>query len=464
VIDGQCIRRLQEIVGEENVSVREADLDAHSVDESWIAPHRPEVVVWPSTTEDVAAIVRLAYEQGIPLVPWSGGSSLEGNPIPVKGGILLALYRMNEILEIREQDLQLVVQPGIVYDDLNAELRRLGLFFPPAPGSSDVATIGGMVANNSSGMRAVKYGVTADYVMRLTVVLPNGEVVRLGSNAKKTTSGYNLVDLFVGSEGTLGVATEITLRLAGLPEAVGVAVAAFEGIESAANTVYECMRYGLNPSAIELLDAETVQVTNEQQGLDLAVTPTLFVEFDGSEAAVADQMAYLRELCEDNGCTSFAEATDAAERDRLWTARREARDSIKASNAGKVMISGDVCVPMSRFGELFPYIRQLAEELGLKIYTFGHAGDGNLHTEIIADRSVAGEFERALRATDSLVARALEMGGTVAGEHGIGYAKREFTRQEHGSALELMGAIKNLIDPKGIMNPGKIFPDGDGPG
>ena len=227
------IEELQAIVGADNVSVRESDLEAHSIDESHIPPHRPDVVVWPSNTEQVARIVRLANELGLPVVPWSGGSSLEGNPVPVQGGILLAMYRMNQIIEIRENDLQVVVQPGIVYDALNAKLKRLGLFFPPAPGSADVATIGGMVANNSSGMRAVRYGVTRNYVLKLKVVLPSGEIIDAGSATKKSTSGYDLAGLFIGSEGTLGVITEITLRLLGLPEAIASVVAVFDTLREA---------------------------------------------------------------------------------------------------------------------------------------------------------------------------------------------------------------------------------------
>ena len=227
VLNDTDVAALEAIVGKGNVSTRSSDLDAHSVDESWVEPHRPDAVVWPSSAQEISSVLRLANERAIPVVPWSGGSSLEGNPIPVRGGIVLAMYRMNKVVEICEDDLQVVVQPGVVYDDLNAQLRRLGMFFPPAPGSSDVATIGGMVANNASGMRAVKYGVTRDYVLKLEVVLPDGEIVTLGGNAKKSTSGYDLVSLFVGSEGTLGVVSEITLRLVGLPEKVGAAVVVF---------------------------------------------------------------------------------------------------------------------------------------------------------------------------------------------------------------------------------------------
>ncbi|NLD71266.1 MAG: FAD-binding oxidoreductase [Chloroflexi bacterium] len=453
------IASLRAIVGDDDVSVRQADLEAHSVDESWLDPHPPEAVVWPASTEEVAAVLRYANERDLPVSAWSGGSSLEGNPIPVRGGVVLAMYRMKRVLEIREQDLQVVVEPGIVYDDLNAQLRRLGLFFPPAPGSSDVATIGGMVANNASGMRAVKYGVTRDYVQSLKVVLADGTVVRLGSDAKKTTSGYDLKSLFVGSEGTLGITTEITLRLVGLPEAVGVVVAAYDELEGATNSVYETVRYGLNPSAIEILDAETVRVTNEQQGLSLAIKPTLFVEFHGTEASVQEQLGFLREICEDNGCATFQETVSDEEREYLWKARKEAHDSIKFSNPGKTMVSGDVCVPISRFGEMFPFVHDLARQLDLKIYAFGHAGDGNMHTETIADRSDPDEFARAHRATEAIVRRALEVGGTVAGEHGIGRAKREFLEEEHGASVALMRQIKQIFDPRGIMNPGKIFDD-----
>ncbi|MBC7236391.1 MAG: FAD-binding oxidoreductase, partial [Chloroflexi bacterium] len=260
MISESDVQALIAIVGAENVSQRQADLEAHSIDESWVDPHPPDVVVWPSSTEQVAAIVRYAAERRLPVVPWSGGSSLEGNPVPVRGGILLAMYRMNRILEINEDDLQVTVEPGVVYDHLNAQLRRMGMFFPPAPGSSDVATIGGMVANNSSGMRTVKYGVTRDYVLKLEVVLPDGRIIEVGSKAKKTTSGYDLVGLIVGSEGTLGVVTKITLRVIGAPEHVAAVLAVFDELDDATDTVYECIRFGLDPSAIEFMDEGTVRV------------------------------------------------------------------------------------------------------------------------------------------------------------------------------------------------------------
>jgi D-lactate dehydrogenase (cytochrome) len=445
-------------VGGENVSVRQPDLEAHSIDESHVEPHLPDVIVWPSSTDEIAAVIRYANERVLPVVPWSGGSSLEGNPVPVMGGILLALYRLNKIVEVRENDMQVVVQPGIVYDELNAQLRRLGLFFPPAPGSSDVATIGGMVANNSSGMRAVKYGVTRDYVRKLKVVLPDGQIIETGTRAKKSTSGYDLTSLFVGSEGTLGVVTEITLRLMGLPEHVAAVVAVFASLKDAAGAVQDGVRYGLDASAIEILDEQTLHATNIQHSLSLRETPTLFVEFHGNEAGIEEQVEYLRELCDDHGCIDFQVSTNAENREELWTARREAREAIKQCHAGQAMVSGDVCVPISQFSAMIEFVHATAGELSLRIYTFGHAGDGNLHTEVIADRANADEFARAIEATSRIVGQSLELGGTIAGEHGVGIAKREFMAREHGASLDVMRAIKNLLDPKGIMNPGKILP------
>lgn len=458
MISESVIESLQAIVGADNVSMRHADLEAHSIDESWFDPHLPEVIIWPSSAEQVSAIVRLAYESATPLVAWSGGSSLEGNPIPVQGGIVLAMYRMNRILEIREDDLQVVAQPGIVYDALNAQLRKRGMFFPPAPGSSDVATLGGMVANNSSGMRAVKYGVTRDYVLKLQVVLPDGRLIQIGSNAKKSTSGYDLVSLFCGSEGTLGIVTEITLRVVAFPEKVAAVLAVFDTLGDATHTVYETIRFGLNPSAIELLDAATIRVTNQHQSLSLREAPTLFIEFDGTDASIEEQIEYVRDMCEENHCTDFQSALTTDAREKLWTARKEAHDSIKFSHAGSSMISGDVCVPISKFQEMVEFVHELAPQMGVPIYAFGHAGDGNLHTETIACKDDKDEFARGLAATDRIIAKALAFGGTATGEHGVGLGKISFMRQEHGASLDIMRAIKDLVDPKGIMNPGKIFP------
>jgi D-lactate dehydrogenase (cytochrome) len=366
---------------------------------------------------------------------------------------------MKAILEIREKDLQVVVQPGIIYDDLNAQLGRKGLLFPPAPGSADVATVGGMVANNSSGMRAVKYGVTRNYVLKLKLVLPDGSIITTGSNAKKSASGYDLLSLFVGSEGTLGVVTEVTLRLIGLPEKIAAVVASFDELSDATGAVYDSISGGLDPSAIEILDTATMRVTNKQQGLALRESPTLFVEFHGNESGIGEQLDYLRDICKDHNCVDFQQATNTDARVKLWVARKEARESIKQSHPGCTMISGDVCVPMSKFGDMVDFVHDQGERDGLVIYAFGHAGDGNLHTEAIVRREDEQEFALGLAATAAIVNHALDLSGTSTGEHGVGLGKRQFMVREHGASLEIMRAIKATIDPKGIMNPGKIFPD-----
>jgi len=459
VITDSDIARLIEILGPEGVSTSDADLQAHSVDESWVDPHIPEVVVWPESAEQVSKILAFANARGIPVSARSGGSSLEGNPIPLYGGIVLAMYRMNQVLEIIEPDLQVRAQPGVVYSNLNKQLRRLGLFFPPAPGSSDVATLGGMVANNSSGMRAVKYGVTRDYVMGLEVVLSDGRIIHTGSRTKKTTSGYDLNDLFIGSEGTLGIVTEITMRLEGLPENIAVAIAPFETLENASHAIYECMRFGLRPAAIEMLDPEIVEVTNRQQGLDLQIRPTVCVEFHGSTSDIQDQMQYLQEICRDNDCLAFQTSTDTESRERLWSARAKAHESMQLEHPGMRLVAGDICVPMSQFGEMIRYAHQVGDEYGVVIYAFGHAGDGNLHTDIVADPADREQLQRALDATDKIVERALEVGGTIAGEHGIGCAKKHLMYKEHGNTIQVMRDIKRLFDPNNILNPGKILPD-----
>ena len=457
-MDQEALNFLIDLLGPEHVSVTDADRDAHSQDESFHPPHRPDVVVWPENAQQISRILKYANEHLIPVTPWSGGSSLEGNPIPVKGGILLALYNMNKIIEIREADRQVVVQPGVICDELNEKLARYGLFFPPTPGSSDVATIGGMVANNSSGMHAVKYGATKDYVLALEVVLPDGRIIRVGRPVIKSASGYDLVRLFIGSEGTLGVVTEITLKLALVPERMA-AVATFPTMEAAAQAIYEINRYGPIPAALELMDPQIIRLVNEWKGLELAEAPTLVMEFHGTPDGIAQEVELIRETCEYNGCTSFQMAANPAERDRLWEGRKSAHDACKYLNPGCSAEIGDLVVPISRYAEAVAKAYQLAEELGLRIATFGHAGDGNLHVEILARKDDPDERARAEEFNTRLVQWAISVGGTATGEHGVGIGKRQFMQEEHGVALEVMKAIKQLFDPRGIMNPGKIFPD-----
>jgi len=446
------------VLGPERVSTRQADLEAHSQDESFHTPHPPDVVVWPEKAQEISAILKHANKKRIPVTPWSGGSSLEGNPIPVRGGILLALYRMNRIIEVREADLQVVVQPGVIYDELNQKLARYGLFFPPAPGSGDVATIGGMVANNSSGMHAVKYGATKDYVLQLEVVLPIGEIVRVGRPVIKSSSGYDLCRLFVGSEGTLGVITEITLRLHIRPEAMA-AVAVFASMEDAAKAIYAINRYGPTPAALELMDPTIVRIINQWTGSSLVEAPTLVMEFHGLPAGIEQEVELIEETCHDAGCISFEKALTPPERERLWQARKQAHEAVKQLNTGCKAEIGDIVVPISRYTEAVAQAYTLAKELGVRIATFGHAGDGNLHVEMIATKNAPHEQELAHAFHQRLVNWVLSVGGTCTGEHGVGIGKRKFMRTEHGASLEVMRAIKQVLDPHGIMNPGKVFPD-----
>jgi D-lactate dehydrogenase (cytochrome) len=449
---------LTQLLGSERVSTRKADLDAHAQDESFHEPHPPEVVVWPKNAREISAIVKHANEKLIPVTPWSAGSSLEGNPIPVCGGILLDLHNMNQILEVREQDLQVVVQPGIVYDELNKKLARFGLFFPPAPGSSDVATIGGMVANNSSGMHAVKYGATKDYVLQLEVVLPQGEIIRVGRPVIKSSSGYDLCRLIVGSEGTLGIVTEITLRLRIRPEMVA-AVAVFPSMEAAAEAIYAINRYGPTPAALELMDPTILHIVNQWTKSSLAEEPTLVMEFHGLPAGIEQELELIEETCRDAGCVSFEKGLTPPEREKLWHARKQAHEAVKQVNVGCRAEVGDIVVPISHYAEAVNKAYALAEELGTRMCTFGHAGDGNLHVEMLSDRSNLNELNTAHVFNRRLVEWVLSVGGTCTGEHGVGIGKREFMLTEHGASLEVMRQIKHLFDPNGILNPGKIFPD-----
>jgi len=448
---------LKSLVGPERLSVGTSVLDLHSRDESYHRGYRPDAVVWPKETEEVAAIVKLANEKLFPVTPWGAGTSLEGNPLPTQGGLVLDFGQMDQVLEVRPGDFQVDVQAGVKYKDMNRILARHGLFFPPDPGAN--ATIGGMVANNSSGIRTVKYGSTRDNVLRLTVVLATGEVFRAGSCSHKTSSGYDLVRLMVGSEGTLGIVTEITLRLAGIPEKFSAAIVTFGSVQDAADSVYEIMGSGLIPAALELLDSETIGAINRDGKVSLAEKPTLFIEFTGSsDIGLEEDLKLAQQICEDHGALCFQSGVGREERNRLWEARHDAFESLKRSNPGLDILIMDTAVPLSKYPGMLEYARRVVESYGLKAYGFGHAGDGNLHLNIVGDMG-NGEFvERMNRANEEIVSHAISLGGTATGEHGIGIGKRRFMAQEHGEGVEVMRKIKNLLDPNGILNPGKILP------
>ena len=447
---------IKSIVGPERMSQGESVLDLHSKDESFHLKKRPDLVVWPLSAEEISRILKLANERRIPVTPWGAGTSLEGNPIPVKGGIVLDLQQMNRILELRAEDLQVRVEAGVIYKELNQSLSRYGLFFPPDPGAS--ATIGGMVGNNASGIRTIKYGATKDFVLSMVIVLPSGEVIRVGTNAVKTSSCYDLCRLFVGSEGTLGVMTEVTLRLIGLPEEFMAAVAQFNFVREATDTVFQIMRSGLSPAALELLDAPTVQVVNQFKKLSLEEKPTLFIEFHGASAAgLKEELRVVEEICGENRSLRFDSGIGREERNRLWEARYGVRESIQVNNPGLHPLVIDTAVPISKYPDMVEWGQKVVEKKGLKGYAFGHAGSGNLHMEILGIPEEKAQWQKVREAEGEIVDFALECGGTATGEHGIGIGKKTFMKREHGESLRLMEQIKKLLDPNGIMNPGKIF-------
>ncbi len=447
---------IQSLVGPERMSTGESVLELHSKDESFHPRRKPDVVVWPLRTEEVSQILKMANEKQIPVTPWGAGTSLEGNPIPVEGGIVLDLQQMNHVLELRTEDLQVRVEAGVIYKELNQYLSRFGLFFPPDPGAA--ATLGGMVGNNASGIRTVKYGATKDYVLSMVIILPSGEVIRVGTNAIKSSSGYDLCRLFVGSEGTLGLVTEVTLRLIGLPAEFMAAVAQFDLIREATDTVIQIMRSGLSPAALEFLDAPTVRVVNQFKKLSLEERPTLFIEFHGASAmGLKEELEIVKEICGEHRSLRFDSGIGREERNRLWEARYGVRESIKVNNPGFHPLVIDTAVPISKYSDMVEWGQKIIEKKGLKGYAFGHAGSGNLHMEILGVPEEKAQWQKVREAEEEIVYFALECGGTATGEHGIGIGKQKFMKKEHGGSLLLMKQIKKLLDPNGIMNPGKIF-------
>jgi D-lactate dehydrogenase (cytochrome) len=448
---------LKSMVTPDRFSTGESNLNLHSKDQSHHKASRPEAVIWPVDRREVSDILKYANEHHIPVTGWGAGTSLEGNPIPVRAGIVLDFSHMNQILEIREEDFQADVEPGVGYRHLNEALRHKGLFFPPDPGAS--ATIGGMIANNASGTRTVRYGSTKDYVLRLSVVLATGEIIEMGTRASKTSSGYDLIHLFVGSEGTLGVVVGATLRLAGLPEAFSAAIVTFPSVEAAGKAVFQIIRSGLDPASLELLAPECVELINKEKGLGLEVSPTLFMEFHGpSKRQMAEVLEMVGEICKEEGCGAFRSGLGREERDRLFKARHELGEMLLRNNLGRSPMSIDVAVPITAYPEMIAFARQESENTGLPAYIFSHAGDGNIHLVLMWKTGDEREWVVIDQANNHVVSKALAMGGTATGEHGVGIGKRRFMEEEHGKSLEWMRKIKFLFDPKGILNPGKIFP------
>jgi D-lactate dehydrogenase (cytochrome) len=430
--------------------------EQHGRDESSFEAPPPAAVVFAEKTQDVADAVRLAAQYDVPVIPFGVGSSLEGHLLAVQGGISIDVSRMNNVLSINAEDLTVTVQAGVTRKQVNEAVKSTGLFFPIDPGAD--ATIGGMSATRASGTNAVRYGTMRENVLSLEVVTASGEVIHTGTRAKKSSAGYDLTRLMVGSEGTLGVITEITLRLYPLPEAISAAICSFPSIEAAVRTTIQIIQLGVPIARVELIDHNTVRMVNAHSKLTLREEPMLLMEFHGSPAGVKEQAETVQEIASEHGGNAFEWATTPEERTRLWTARHNAYFAAIQSKPGCRAISTDTCVPISRLADCLLDSVKEADQSGLPYFLVGHVGDGNFHFGYLLDPNKAEEREIAEKLNHQLVARALSLEGTCTGEHGVGLHKMDFLVTETGAgAVDMMRTIKRALDPKNIMNPGKIF-------
>ncbi|GIX12849.1 MAG: 2-hydroxy-acid oxidase [Paracoccaceae bacterium] len=448
-----AIARLRKLLGD-RLSTAEAVRAHHGQNEGIYPPTPPDAVAFPESAEEVARLVRICAEEGCPVVPWGVGTSLEGHALAFSGGVTVDMSRMNRVLAVHAEDQDVVVQPGLTREELNTELRATGLFFPIDPGAN--ATLGGMAATRASGTTAVRYGTMKDNVLALQVVLADGRIIRTGSRARKSSAGYDLTRLFVGSEGTLGIITELTLRLHGVPEAVSAAICAFPDIAGAVNAVIATIQSGVPMARIEFVDEVSIRGFNLHAGTDMPECPHLFLEFHGSEGAVAEQAETAGAIMAEHGGGGFRWATRAEERNALWKMRHNAYYAAKALRPGCRVLTTDVCVPISRLAEAVTETRADIEASGLVGPILGHVGDGNFHCALLIDPDRPEELGRAKDLAHRMNRRALRLGGTVTGEHGVGRGKMAYMEEEHGPALSVMAAIKKALDPQGIMNPGKI--------
>ncbi|HET6599407.1 MAG TPA: FAD-linked oxidase C-terminal domain-containing protein [Burkholderiaceae bacterium] len=430
--------------------------EQHGRDESPFDPAPPEAVVFCESTEDVAAVVKLADQYAVPVIPFGVGSSLEGHLLAVQGGVSIDLSRMNKIVAVQAEDLTVTVQAGVTRTQLNDEIRHTGLFFPIDPGAD--ASLGGMSATRASGTNAVRYGTMRENVLGLTVVTASGEVIHTGTRARKSSAGYDLTRLMVGSEGTLGVMTEITLRLYPLPEAISAATCTFPDIDSAVRTTIQIIQMGIPIARVELLDVHAVRAVNRHDKLTLTESPMLLMEFHGSAASVAEQAASVQEIASEFGGAGFEWATTPEERTRLWTARHHAYFAGLQLKPGCRTVTTDTCVPISQLAECVTRASEDAEAAGVPHYIVGHVGDGNFHIAYLIDPNVPAERDTAEQLNAAVVARAIRLDGTCTGEHGIGLHKQGFLVDEAGAGtVAMMRTVKRALDPKNIMNPGKIF-------
>jgi len=458
-MEERIIDELVKIVGEEYASTDPTDLVCYSLDSYAIDKGiLPDIVLRPGTVEEVQKIMKVADKYSIPVVPRGSGTSLTGGVVPIKKGIVMVLTRMDKVIDFNREDMTVTVEPDMINDELNKFLKPHGLFFAPGPASGEICTIGGMVACNASGMHAVKYGTTGDYVLGLKVVLPDGRLLNTGTRTMKTASGYDLVHLFNRSEGTLGVIVEVTLKLEPLPKEVTAAIATFPSMEAAGHTVSKSITSGIDFSAIELLDSIAIKLMRENMNVDLPdVNTILFLEFHGdSQEDNLKELSKFEKFAKEEGCLGVDAATDEEKMKNLWLARNELYAALVKLKPAPVIT--DIVVPLSRISDALAGIQRIAKEYDLEIANYGHVGDGNIHSVIMSDFRVKGEHERAHDAHMDINRMSLALGGSLTAEHGIGLERKDLLAEQHGEiGVEIMRKIKKALDPKGIMNPGKVF-------
>lgn len=446
-------QQLTALLGD-RLSLAAADRAQHATSETHFAGPPPDAVAYPENTEEVAQIVKICARHSLPVIGWGAGTSLEGHALAMSGGVTVDFSRMNKVLKVNQEDMDVTVQPGVTREALNQELRATGLFFPVDPGAN--ATLGGMASTRASGTTAVRYGTMRDNVLALEVVMADGRIIRTGTRARKSSAGYDLTGLFVGAEGTLGLITEVTLRLHGQPEAVSAAVCAFEAIGPAVDCVIQTIQMGIPMARIEFIDAPAVAAVNAYSGTDLPEAPHLMVEFHGSEAGVAEQAERFGEIVAEMGGKGFRWATRTEDRTKLWEARHKAHWACLASRPGATALVTDICVPISRLAEAVEATQADIAKASIPGPILGHVGDGNFHAILLVERGNESEMDEALALSGRMAERALALGGTVTGEHGIGIGKLGYMQAEHGEGWQVMGQIKRALDPANLMNPGKM--------
>lgn len=448
-----AIAALETVLGD-RLSRSKSDLALHGQNEAHFDVVLPDAVAYPETTQEVSEIVRICAKHVCPVVAWGTGTSLEGHALAIRGGITVDMTHMNKVLEVNTADMDVRVQPGVTRHALNEDLRATGLFFPVDPGAD--ASLGGMAATRASGTTAVRYGTMRDNVLGLEVVLADGRIIRTGTRARKSSAGYDLTGLFVGSEGTLGLITELTLRLQGQPQAIGAAVCAFETVDNAVDAVIATIQLGIPMARIELLDAASVAAVNAHGDLGLPEWPHLLVEFHGSDAGVAEDAETFKEVVAEHGGQGFDWAAKAEDRNKLWRVRHDAYYAITKTRPGHTALVTDMCVPISQLATAIKETQADIAQSGLDGPILGHVGDGNFHAILMIDPNSASDLDAAKDLSHRMAERALALGGTVTGEHGVGMGKLGYMEAEHGAAWPVMGSIKRALDPDSIMNPGKM--------